>query len=88
MSELSRKELLRVIEEFKSERDAAKESAMRAFDERNILLNENKALRQERDEAYERAAKMVRERARTFAYPSATQGWMLDCADAISALKR
>lgn len=34
----TRTELIRIVEEFKSERDAAKRDAARAFDERNILL--------------------------------------------------
>lgn len=44
MPDLTRTELLRIVEEFKSERDAAKRDAMRAFDERNILLNQLVAL--------------------------------------------
>jgi hypothetical protein len=35
----TRSELLRIIEEMKSERDAAKRDTLRAFDERNVLLN-------------------------------------------------
>lgn len=45
MGELTRTELRRIADEFKSERDAAKRDAMRAFEERDLLLNENKALR-------------------------------------------
>jgi hypothetical protein len=36
---MTRTELLRIIDEFKSERDAAKEDALRAFDQRNIAQN-------------------------------------------------
>lgn len=43
--DMTRTELLRIIDEFKSERDAAKADAMRCWDERNILLNELKELR-------------------------------------------
>jgi hypothetical protein len=38
LRKLSRTEMIRVLREFMSERDAAKQSAMRAFDERNLAL--------------------------------------------------
>lgn len=41
----TRTELRRVAEEFKSERDAAKRDAMRAFDERNIALADHERTR-------------------------------------------
>lgn len=47
--ELTRTELRRIAEEFKSERDAAKRDAMRAFEERDILLNRLKACEAARD---------------------------------------
>lgn len=40
MTELTRAELLRVIEEFKSERDAAKRDTLRAFEERDLALDQ------------------------------------------------
>jgi hypothetical protein len=46
--DLTRTELRRIAEEFKSERDAAKRDAMRAFDERNVLLAENARLAAEK----------------------------------------
>lgn len=42
-AKLSKSELLRVCEEFQSERDAAKRDAARAFDERNVALAEARA---------------------------------------------
>ena len=70
LRKLSRTELLRVLDEFKSERDAAKRDAMRAFDERNIALARAEAaeaecarLRQEAAQAYEAAAKVCEHRA-------------------------
>jgi hypothetical protein len=52
--ELTRTELRRIAEEFKSERDAAKRDAMRAFDERNIALD--RATAAEKDASIYRAA--------------------------------
>ena len=44
---LSNTELRRIADEFKSERDAAKRDTMRAFDERDILLNHLMAMERE-----------------------------------------
>ena len=46
-----------MCEEFKSERDAAKRSAMRAFEERDILLAQLKAKEAPMDEGYIRCRK-------------------------------
>lgn len=43
--DLTRTELRRIAEEFMSERDAAKRDALRAFDERDLALNEIERLR-------------------------------------------
>lgn len=45
MGEKTRADWQRVAEEFQSERDAAKADALRAFDERNVALDELKLLR-------------------------------------------
>lgn len=45
MSERTRTELLRIIEEMKSERDAAKTDTLRAIEERNRALDEAATLR-------------------------------------------
>lgn len=50
IKDLTRTELRRIAEEFKAERDAAKADAMRAFDERNILLAQLAALQKHLDE--------------------------------------
>lgn len=70
--ELTRTELRRIAEEFKTERDAAKRDTLRAFDERNILLNENMAL----TEKCEKLGKALREAERGFelAYNAAEKG--------------
>jgi len=40
LPDLTRTELRRIADEFRSERDAAKRDTMRAFDERNVALNQ------------------------------------------------
>lgn len=44
LRKLSRTELLRVLDEFRSERDAAKRSALRAFEERDIEIDRSKVV--------------------------------------------
>jgi hypothetical protein len=93
--ELSRTELRRVAEEFKSERDAAKRDAMRAFDERNALLHEMTQLKARADaarsEAIEDAARICFNVSCSYVdeYPTGHDPYVAACdrcANAIRAL--
>jgi hypothetical protein len=44
LRKLSRTEMIRVLDEFRSARDAAERAAMRAFDERNLALADTRRI--------------------------------------------